>query len=76
MNYWLDGRCRRWVRLAKRFCILPGLRELGTGVMAYWFAVSRAVEWFGAFGEGGFRRFLPRFMGENFTKNLALVMAL
>lgn len=58
--------------------ILPTLRELGIGVTAYG-VLSRGLISAGAMrGESatGFRAGLPRFQGDNLTRNLALVEAL
>ena len=57
--------------------VLPAIRELGIGLVAYsplgrGFLTGR----FSSpddFDEGDFRRYSPRFQGENFTRNLALV---
>ena len=57
--------------------ILPVLRELGIGLVAYsplgrGFLTGRFTST-DDFGEGDFRRFNPRFQGENFQRNLKLV---
>ena len=60
--------------------ILPACRQLGIGVTAYG-VLSRGLlsgHWSKdrAVGQGDFRKFGPRFSGENLEKNLALVQAL
>jgi aryl-alcohol dehydrogenase-like predicted oxidoreductase len=58
--------------------ILPTLRELGIGMTAYG-VLSRGLISESALSggsRGGFRSHAPRFQGENFDKNLALVRAL
>jgi len=57
--------------------ILPTCRELGIGFVPYsplgrGFLTGQ-IQKFDDFAEDDFRRFLPRFQGENFTKNLVLV---
>jgi aryl-alcohol dehydrogenase-like predicted oxidoreductase len=57
--------------------VIPAIRELGIGLVAYsplgrGFLTGRfqSPE---DFGEGDFRRYQPRFQGENFARNLELV---
>ncbi|MFP3668378.1 aldo/keto reductase [Priestia sp. SIMBA_032] len=57
--------------------ILPVIRELGIGFVAYsplgrGFLTGQ-IQTFEDLAEGDYRRFSPRFQGENFTKNLDLV---
>jgi aryl-alcohol dehydrogenase-like predicted oxidoreductase len=57
--------------------ILPTIRELGIGLVAYsplgrGFLTGRFISP-DDFPEGDFRRFNPRFQGENFKRNLELV---
>jgi len=57
--------------------ILPTCRELGIGFVAYSPLgrgfLSGQIKSFDDFAPEDFRRFSPRFQGENFAKNLALV---
>ncbi len=57
--------------------ILPTIRELGIGFVAYsplgHGFLSGRIRRFEDFAENDFRRILPRFLGENFRKNLDLV---
>lgn len=58
--------------------ILPAARELGVGVTAYG-VLSRGLisgHWTAEQGRADFRGSLPRFSGDNLTRNLALVDAL
>ncbi len=57
--------------------ILPACRELGIGFVPYsplgrGFLTGQ-IQKFDDFAQDDFRRFLPRFQGENFKKNLVLV---
>ncbi len=57
--------------------ILPALRELGIGLVPY-SPLGRGfltgeIQQFEDFAPDDYRRFSPRFQGENFTKNLKLV---
>ncbi len=57
--------------------VVPTIRELGIGLVAYsplgrGFLTGRFTTP-EDFGEGDFRRYSPRFQGENFTRNLELV---
>ena len=56
--------------------ILFGLRELGVGVTAYGVLSRGLLSGSTPTGKGDFRAFLPRFTGDNFTKNQTLVAAL
>jgi aryl-alcohol dehydrogenase-like predicted oxidoreductase len=56
--------------------ILPGLRELGVGVTAYGVLSRGLLSGAVPSEKGDFRKFLPRFTGENFAKNQTLVAAL
>ncbi|WP_338778469.1 aldo/keto reductase [Metabacillus sp. FJAT-52054] len=56
--------------------IIPAARELGTGIVAYsplgrGFLTGQFKQ-FEDFAENDFRRFLPRFQGDNFKRNLDL----
>ena len=60
--------------------ILPAARALGVGITAYG-VLSRGLlggHWSkeGSLAKGDFRKFLPRFQGENLEQNLALVETL
>ena len=55
--------------------ILPALRELGIGVTAYG-VLSRGLIATDGASTSGFRAMLPRFQGENLSRNLTLVAAL
>jgi len=57
--------------------VVPRARELGIGIVAYsplgrGFLTGQITSP-DDFGEGDFRRFLPRFTGDNFAHNIALV---
>ncbi len=56
--------------------LLPGLREMGVGVTAYGVLSRGLLSGSVPTGKGDFRRFLPRFTGENLKKNQILVTAL
>jgi len=57
--------------------LLPAIRELGIGLVAYSPLgrgfLSGTIRRFEDFAADDFRRHIPRFQGENFQKNLALV---
>lgn len=56
--------------------ILPGLREMGVGVTAYGVLSRGLLSGSVPQENGDFRRFLPRFTGENLETNQRLVKAL
>jgi aryl-alcohol dehydrogenase-like predicted oxidoreductase len=56
--------------------LLPGLREMGVGVTAYGVLSRGLLSGSVPSAKGDFRRFLPRFTGENFARNQTLVAAL
>ena len=56
--------------------ILPGLQAMGVGVTAYGVLSRGLLSGSIPKGKTDFRRFLPRYTGENFTKNQALVASL
>lgn len=56
--------------------ILPTLRELGISVTAYGVLSRGLLTGSRPAAEGDFRAHLPRFTGENYTRNLALIQTL
>lgn len=56
--------------------VLPGLRGIGVSVTAYGVLSRGLLSGSVPKGKTDFRRFLPRYTGENFTKNQALVASL
>ena len=53
--------------------VLPGLRELGIGTTAYGVLSRGLLSGSKPAEKGDFRRFLPRYSGANYEKNLSLV---
>jgi aryl-alcohol dehydrogenase-like predicted oxidoreductase len=56
--------------------VLPGLKAMGVGVTAYGVLSRGLLSGSVPIGKGDFRRFLPRYTGENYTANQGLVEAL
>jgi aryl-alcohol dehydrogenase-like predicted oxidoreductase len=73
----LQSEYSLWTRDIEENNVLSTARELGVGLVPYSPLgrgfLSGALKTFDDFADDDFRRILPRFQGENFTKNLKLV---
>jgi aryl-alcohol dehydrogenase-like predicted oxidoreductase len=56
--------------------VLPGLRALGIGVTAYGVVGRGLLSGSKPTDKGDFRKYLPRFTGENYARNQQLIAAL